>query len=209
MTLAPCMVGRGRPLNRLCREPLLMNDSVNKAMLRQLINTEQWERIGEIFGFCPKYAYVNGRRYFNWVSAPPSMMAVLHPRQKGEEVFKLPKPPTQRLVVPRLLEQRFESQKGLCFYCGKLTEGSKWTLDHKIPKSRGGRGPDNKVGCCATCNRTKGSMTVEEFLDTDYLPESRRKQLGFHTQPNNKINHAKKSHRERLDIPSVFRNGIT
>lgn len=38
------------------------------------------------------------------------------------------------------------------------------TIDHKIPRCRGGRKTlDNLVLCCNRCNKLKGHMTEEEF----------------------------------------------
>ena len=37
--------------------------------------------------------------------------------------------------------------------------------DHKIPKSRGGRGQGNLVDCCWTCNCRKRDRTVEEYRE--------------------------------------------
>lgn len=57
----------------------------------------------------------------------------------------------------------------LCHYCkqpmkrGGTTEPRSATWDHKIPKSRGGKGGENKVRCCRQCNQTKGDMTEAEF----------------------------------------------
>ena len=48
-----------------------------------------------------------------------------------------------------------------CQYCG--TEGGKLTLDHVVPRSRGGESVwENVVTSCAPCNLRKGSRTVEE-----------------------------------------------
>lgn len=46
-----------------------------------------------------------------------------------------------------------------CFYCGKPAG----TKDHVIPRSRGGRGPNNKVHACKRCNQIKGDRTLEEY----------------------------------------------
>lgn len=59
--------------------------------------------------------------------------------------------------------------KNSCFYCGKETiKDSRSpmfrTLDHVIPRSRGGIGiPFNKVCACKLCNSRKGSLLLEEF----------------------------------------------
>lgn len=48
-----------------------------------------------------------------------------------------------------------------CQYCGK--NGSNLTIDHVIPKSRGGKETwDNMVVCCARCNNRKGDRSLEE-----------------------------------------------
>lgn len=49
-----------------------------------------------------------------------------------------------------------------CYYCGQTP--SRLTLDHKTPRSRGGRATDdNLVLACDHCNYLKGSRTVDEF----------------------------------------------
>lgn len=47
-----------------------------------------------------------------------------------------------------------------CVYCG---DHKNLTLDHLIPKSRGGKNDwYNLVTCCDTCNKNKGDKTPEE-----------------------------------------------
>lgn len=47
-----------------------------------------------------------------------------------------------------------------CVYCGSK---HKLTIDHVLPKSRGGGNTwDNLVTCCQTCNSFKGNRTPEE-----------------------------------------------
>lgn len=47
-----------------------------------------------------------------------------------------------------------------CQYCGRKES---LTIDHVIPKSRGGTDQwDNLVTCCSTCNVTKGNHTPRE-----------------------------------------------
>ena len=44
-----------------------------------------------------------------------------------------------------------------------------WTIDHKIPISRGGTNSlDNQVGCCYDCNTTKSLLTEQEFFSLEY-----------------------------------------
>jgi len=48
-----------------------------------------------------------------------------------------------------------------CQYCGKRTRPL--TLDHVLPKTRGGKTTwENLVACCARCNAKKGDRTPEE-----------------------------------------------
>lgn len=48
-----------------------------------------------------------------------------------------------------------------CQYCGKT--GEQMTVDHVIPKSRGGKNSfDNTVSSCYTCNNSKGDRTPSE-----------------------------------------------
>ncbi len=57
-------------------------------------------------------------------------------------------------------------QLELCYYCGnEFIDGTERepTLDHRIPKSRGGRRGTNLVCACARCNRIKGNLTEEEY----------------------------------------------
>jgi len=47
-----------------------------------------------------------------------------------------------------------------CVYCGSKKH---LTLDHVLPKSRGGRNSwNNLVTCCTSCNMKKGNRTPEE-----------------------------------------------
>jgi 5-methylcytosine-specific restriction endonuclease McrA len=51
------------------------------------------------------------------------------------------------------------------------------TLDHVIPRSRGGSDHlSNLVGSCAECNQDKGSLTGEEY---EAVLAVRRKQHGL------------------------------
>jgi hypothetical protein len=47
-----------------------------------------------------------------------------------------------------------------CVYCGSKKN---LTIDHILPKSRGGRNTwQNLITCCSGCNRIKGDKTPEE-----------------------------------------------
>src|SRR5256714_15365413 len=46
-----------------------------------------------------------------------------------------------------------------CQYCGTVLPSSELTLDHVVPRSRGGASTwENLVTCCHPCNRRKGNQ---------------------------------------------------
>ena len=50
-----------------------------------------------------------------------------------------------------------------CAYCGKTVRDNEATVDHLVPKSRGGKWEwENLVTCCSECNQKKGNRTPEE-----------------------------------------------
>ena len=59
----------------------------------------------------------------------------------------------------------FGLQEGKCTGCEVLFPFRNMTIDHIIPRSRGGTDdPDNLQLLCAACNSTKGSRTQEELI---------------------------------------------
>jgi 5-methylcytosine-specific restriction endonuclease McrA len=51
-----------------------------------------------------------------------------------------------------------------CAYCGEEL-GGKPTIDHVVPKARGGLTvPSNLVACCMACNASKGHHPWREWL---------------------------------------------
>src|SRR5689334_23493453 len=53
--------------------------------------------------------------------------------------------------------------RNTCQFCGAVFPSSELTLDHVVPRSRGGRSSwENLVACCYRCNNTKGDRTPEE-----------------------------------------------
>lgn len=70
--------------------------------------------------------------------------------------FSRGSPPLSRVNI--LARDEFE-----CQYCGTELHTREATLDHIIPRSRGGRTTwENLVCCCKTCNRKKGGLLVDE-----------------------------------------------
>jgi 5-methylcytosine-specific restriction endonuclease McrA len=57
----------------------------------------------------------------------------------------------------------FTRDQYTCQYCAEIFPSAKLTLDHVLPKSRGGRDSwENLVASCAPCNRRKADRTPEE-----------------------------------------------
>lgn len=82
----------------------------------------------------------------------PSVIRLLHyikvPRMKEKH-------PTKKNILIR--------DKNTCQYCGRRSNPADLTLDHVIPKSRGGETRwDNLVACCKTCNTRKGGHSPAE-----------------------------------------------
>ena len=64
----------------------------------------------------------------------------------------------------------------ICQYCEGQFKYKQLSLDHIIPKSRGGgRGWLNLVTCCHTCNQKKGNKTPSEasmkLIREPYIPK--------------------------------------
>lgn len=67
--------------------------------------------------------------------------------------------PRRRELRARLLAE----QGGRCLYCVRVPKLA--TLDHVIPRSRGGRDDaENLVAACDECNQIRGAMSVRRFL---------------------------------------------
>ncbi|MDR3724967.1 MAG: HNH endonuclease [Terracidiphilus sp.] len=56
--------------------------------------------------------------------------------------------------------------RNTCQYCGVVLAPSDLTLDHVLPRSRGGASTwENLVACCHSCNRRKGNRLLSEIDD--------------------------------------------
>ena len=105
-----------------------------------------------------------------------------HSRKASMKGSNLPmvRTPSQSIIIPEVIllsafngfvrhEIRFSRtniftrDKHQCQYCGALPEKSDLTLDHIIPRSRGGVDSwENLVLACARCNVKKSNRTPEE-----------------------------------------------
>jgi 5-methylcytosine-specific restriction endonuclease McrA len=93
--------------------------------------------------------------------------AILHAAR-----VRVPMPSVIRLLEYRRIphQTRALSRKNIllrdrntCQYCAQVLPSSELTLDHVIPRSRGGLSTwENLVACCHLCNRRKGNHYVHE-----------------------------------------------
>src|ERR1700678_1383262 len=64
--------------------------------------------------------------------------------------------------------------RNACQYCGIVLPAGELTLDHVLPRSRGGLSTwENLVACCHSCNRRKGNHLLGELNDIKLLREPR------------------------------------
>ena len=76
----------------------------------------------------------------------------------------------------------FESWEWKCAYCGKDLDIDSATIDHILPKFKGGHNVKSNMLCsCSKCNRSKGSSLLEEW----YKPSN----LYYTEERLGKINH--------------------
>src|SRR6202522_2330662 len=64
--------------------------------------------------------------------------------------------------------------RNACQYCGIVLTAGELTLDHVVPRSRGGLSTwENLVACCHDCNRRKGNQLLHELTDMKLQREPR------------------------------------
>jgi 5-methylcytosine-specific restriction endonuclease McrA len=64
--------------------------------------------------------------------------------------------------------------RNACQYCQIVLTAGELTLDHVVPRSRGGLSTwENLVACCHNCNRRKGNQMLHELTDMKLLREPR------------------------------------
>ena len=104
--------------------------------------------------------------------------AILHAAR-----VRMPMPSVIRLLEYRRIphQTRALSRKNIllrdrnsCQYCGVVLPAGELTLDHVMPRSRGGLSTwENLVACCHSCNRRKGNHLLCELHDIKLLREPR------------------------------------
>jgi 5-methylcytosine-specific restriction endonuclease McrA len=94
------------------------------------------------------------------------------------------------IETPKHRDLLYDKQGGLCYYC-KRRMIKRWphvdgiqpplhmtTLDHKVPRSKGGTNrSENKCAACHACNGLKGDMTDKEFFKYLRANESQTQSL--------------------------------
>src|SRR6201996_2772500 len=98
-------------------------------------------------------------------------------------VLRVPMPSVIRLLEYRRIphQTRALSRKNIllrdrnsCQYCGVVLPAGELTLDHVIPRSRGGLSTwENLVACCHSCNRRKGNHLLSELSEIKLMREPR------------------------------------
>jgi 5-methylcytosine-specific restriction endonuclease McrA len=96
---------------------------------------------------------------------------------------RVPMPSVIRLLEYRRIphQTRALSRKNIllrdrntCQYCSTCLPANELTLDHVIPRSRGGVSTwENLVACCHSCNRRKGNQMIHELEDMQLMREPR------------------------------------
>lgn len=101
-----------------------------------------------------------------------------HPNARGADIaicrfcyYAPQKPPRRKTSQRRPRSLRGAAQllraqmKDQCVYCGVSLDDATRTVDHVVPRSRGGKDHlSNYVLSCLGCNNVKGDRTVHEWL---------------------------------------------
>jgi hypothetical protein len=76
---------------------------------------------------------------------------------------------TPKLARRKFRQHIFEAWGWKCAYCDKQLDENTATIDHIIPKHKGGQNVRQNMACsCNTCNRLKASTPLSEF----YTPQN-------------------------------------
>lgn len=74
-----------------------------------------------------------------------------------------------------------------CIYCGEIIDVDSFTVDHIIPKAKGGKDtPENCKPSCKFCNTLKAHTDYEDFIKQ--YPKDRLLQLKKYTDSNRQLN---------------------
>lgn len=131
-------------------------------MLKTLVLNSSYE---------PMY-FINERRLMRFLCSPIPKIEVIN-YWDNEYIFDNIKHPSiiKFKYYTKFFHKKIKFNKNLvfkrdlycCQYCGYAGTPSQLTIDHIIPKSRGGKNSfDNCITACKQCNNFKGNRTPEE-----------------------------------------------
>lgn len=148
-----------------------MNPIPDKQEIKRMVNSNQRQKLGDIFHFAPVFHF-EGKNFIDWRCVPQVLLDILG-APKIASSFLEPVPVNtirKKTATPfpqskSRLQTLYENQSSICYYCEKLIQWSRWTIDHKLPTFRGGSNAfSNLVGTCWDCNNIKSCLTDTEFL---------------------------------------------
>jgi len=132
---------------------------------------------------------VSARRAITLVLKGAALVEKISPFCVRTARVSFPIPSVVRLLVYRRMprQHRAVSRKSImlrdrntCQYCRRAFETKRLTLDHVIPRSRGGGSTwDNLVACCHACNNRKADRTPSE---AGMALARKPAQIGIHTK---------------------------
>ncbi len=135
------------------------------------INDKRVSKKGYVYSYCQpclsKYRRVKNplKRNFSWGKDYWGFSHLFFQKKKGAQKRKL----SFNLSKPHFKELCLSN----CFHCNKPPSNQTTHNGKLIQKNSGidrinndiGYEPDNVVSCCWDCNRLRGSVTIEEFLN--------------------------------------------
>lgn len=75
---------------------------------------------------------------------------------------------TPKLARKKFRQSIFEAWKWNCAYCEKQLCHNTATIDHIVPKHKGGHNSRNNLACCCcSCNSSKGSQKLDLWYTED------------------------------------------
>lgn len=82
---------------------------------------------------------------------------------KMPSVVRLLKPIARKKAIKFSRHNVYLRDKGRCQYCGQRVSRDRFTYDHVVPRSQGGRTEWANVCCaCVSCNQRKANRTPEQ-----------------------------------------------
>jgi 5-methylcytosine-specific restriction endonuclease McrA len=70
-----------------------------------------------------------------------------------------------RIARKEHLLARWRADKRRCIYCRKVVTKRDLTIDHLIPRAKGGTDDaENRVHCCLDCNHAKADLLPLQFV---------------------------------------------